>query len=389
MADCRRRRSKGNRLSAKKRANRVWIRPSSPAVGNPPVPPHNPAVMETDVVFISPETLVSCTPAKPVDQGGPDKLAEPIRLRGHEWKTRQGNKQWIGAGASVVARRVEPDRTGKLVEQDKTQAQPFEYLSKPVDRNRPVKLPTVTVNQPVESVVADSKSAEAVGLLGHEKKTRQGNKQWVTARSHPSRHKLVSRDSLVQPVQLVGHEKKTRQGNKQWVVGSRPARRSSVGKPVGLVGHEKKTKRGNKQWVMAGHTPKRRLSRRLSTRSRHRQSSLISFNGGKYTMDHTKRRLKRLSTSSSALLMSPAISGYLGGMASGSVKRIKARYVGWVQISFRGGSRGIVGNIGPSEREPLYKRTLLVDHIPSVLYSEVPQYGIYTPLYILSLTLYY
>lgn len=312
--NCRKRRFRVvNRFSVKKRTNlnRVWIRPPSPSVKNPSTvtSPLSPTVMETDVVFISPETLASHAPAKPSSQlGKPDKPAEPVRLHGHEWKTRQGNKQWIGAAANVVG--------GKTVGQESC-VEPDQFVG---TQTNPVNVP---VNQPV---VSESKLAEPVWLLGHEKKTRQGNKQWVTAGSHPSRHKLVRRYSQTRPVRLVGHEKKTRQGNKQWVVGSRPARRSSLVKPVGLVGHEKKTRRGNKQWVMAGHTPKRRLSHRLS-RSRHRPSSLISFNGGKYTMDHTKKRLKRLSTSSSALLMSPAISGYLGSMASSSVKRIKARYV--------------------------------------------------------------
>lgn len=275
--------------------------------------------IETEVVFITPEALGQDCPVKPigqvdqVSQDRVDRLAEPVRLYGHERKTRQGNKQWVVAGAPVG----QENRPVELIHQDKLSNKALDNQDSPV---KPADL--LDPHKPVESV----RPAEPVRLFGHEKKTRQGNKQWVLAGVHASPVKPVSQDKQTEPVQLVGHEKKTRQGNKQWVVAGKPVSQGSAVKPFGLVGHEKKTKRGNRQWVVAGLTPRRRVSRRNS-RTKHRPS-LVSFNGGRYTMDYTGRRLKRLSTSSSQLAcLSPAITGYLGGMASSSVKRMKARYV--------------------------------------------------------------
>lgn len=308
------------------------------------------------MVFISPETLRQPITVKPVgqneaaDQVRPDKPAEPVRLQGHEWKTKQGNKLWVVAGASVGQ--------GKAVSQNKPvdQGGLVKSPEKPVNHDGPVVPHDIPVDQrkPVDSV-AEGMPIEPVQLFGHEKKTRQGNKQWVTAgipASHQGPVESVGQESQAQPIQLIGHEKKTRQGNKQWV--KKPVLQENLVRPVGLVGHEKKTKRGNKQWVVAGLTPRRRVSRlvghekktkhgnkqwvvagltprrrvsRRYSRTKHRPS-LVSFNGGRYSMDHTGKRLKRLSTSSSQLAcLSPAITGYLGSMISSSAKRIKARYV--------------------------------------------------------------
>ena len=210
---------------------------------------------------------------------------------------------------------------------------------KPQFKNKVWVPPTevIFISPPQLSISQDSpdkdKPAGPVMLVGHEKKTKQGNKQWVVAGGgpvvlgNPKPPPLVGgpvapSNPVVRPLRLVGHEKKTKQGNRQWVVARTPVR------PVRprLIGHEKKTKRGNKQWVVAGLTPVRRLSRRRTPKSRQR-GSVVAINGGRYTMDSSGKRLKRLSTSSLTCL-SPAISGYLGGGAMNtSVKRIMARYI--------------------------------------------------------------
>ena len=140
------------------------------------------------------------------------------------------------------------------------------------------------------------------------------------------------------PLALLGREITTKQGNKQWVLDGAKKPASSLGlatpgvrkdmersaKPVRLFGHEKKTKQGNKQWVVAGLVPKRTTRRRSRIKS-----SLVSFSGGRYSLDATGKRLKRLSTSSSSQLaaLSPAISSYIGGVARNSSRRLMARYI--------------------------------------------------------------
>lgn len=309
--------------------------------------------VETEVVFLTPAPLGKSTPAKPAEQGRPISRHTPEgpvqsdTLQGHERKTRQGNRQWTNIGAPETVRENRPVET---TIPDRPVEIASESTNNPVGQDKPVSVATDMVDEhkpesvwpgkpflfghekktrqgnkqwvlagtqlrPVEHVGQD-RPAEPVQLVGHEKKTRQGNKQWVVAGKNVSRR--------VKPVGLVGHEKKTKHGNKQWVVAGKHLGRRTPVKPVGLVGHEKKTRRGNKQWVVAGLTPRRRLPSRRNSLTKH----LVSFNGGRYTMDYSGRRLKRLSTSSSQLAcLSPAISGYLGGMASSSVKRMKARYV--------------------------------------------------------------
>ncbi len=92
--------------------------------------------------------------------------------------------------------------------------------------------------------------------------------------------------------------------------------------PVQLVGHEKKTKQGNKQWVAGSVTPSRKGVRKRRVSKSKGKSSLVSISGGSYTMDSSKRRLKRLSTSS---LHSKHTGSILGGRyaVDASGKRLK------------------------------------------------------------------
>lgn len=171
------------------------------------------------------------------------------------------------------------------------------------------------------------------------------NRVWVPPQSETevifispklNRAKPVPRD---EPLPLVGRETTTKQGNKQWVVagslpskqvkrapGSSPSVHQDLYKPVRpvrLLGHEKKTKQGNKQWVVAGLIPRRSLRKTPRVRLK---SSLVSFSGGRYTLDSSGKRLKRLSTSSQLAALSPAISDYIGGVArNSSARRIMAR----------------------------------------------------------------
>lgn len=299
---------------------------------------------ETEVIFLTP---------KPVSRAKPVLQEDPVPLVGQEVTTKQGNKQWVGTGSSPSKVRPEP-------------VQDSAGLS-PKVQDGPDKL------------------VKPVQLVGHEKKTKRGNKQWVVASSsvpQPAKSELglssqreqnVSDklDKPVKPVQLVGHEKKTKRGNKQWVMAADtpPSSTQAVGpdkpvKQVRLVGHEKKTKQGNKQWVVAGLASRRVVTRKSPRLSRLRTPSLVSFSGsrftldpsgkrlkrlsasaqrrsphssrlrpwlvslsgGRYTMDSSGKKLKRLSGSLQQATFSPAVNSYLGGVAkNSSVKRIMAR----------------------------------------------------------------
>jgi hypothetical protein len=318
---CSKRGKRGKKKRKASSKNRVWVRPQTTTAGVTAETEAETVAAsadtyryypETDVVFISPESLA---PARPVGQGGkmdavdgdgprkPDKPAELVTLQGHERKTKQGNRQWVKAGHRTVIQNklaaAIPDGPAVPGGPDEPPVNPAEGQGRDAGSpHLPDESPEKPVNQesgglqdprtkPATS--AAQRLPETVRLLGHEKKTRQGNKQWVTSGVHkPAKPG--------EPAQLIGHEKKTRQGNKQWVVANKPVHLGSPVKPVGLVGREKKTKHGNKQWVMAGHTPRRRLSQG-SSRTRHRPG-LVSFNGGRYTMDRTGKKLKRLSGSS-------------------------------------------------------------------------------------------
>lgn len=94
------------------------------------------------------------------------------------------------------------------------------------------------------------------------------------------------------------------------------------------MGHEKKTKQGNKQWVVEGlkRTPRRSAPKRgINSRSK----KVVSMEGGRYAVDFSGRRMKRLSSSlmsgASSSSLSPVVSGYLDTARTSSVKRMMAR----------------------------------------------------------------
>lgn len=121
--------------------NKVWV------------PPRN----ETEVVFITP---------KPAKQGGeavdqaaeatnPGEPSKPVRLVGHEKKTKQGNRQWVVAGLARAPTR------GIARKSPRTKQKPSPVFLNGVQHPRK--------------------------LIGHEKKTKQGNRQWVVAGLTPAR----------------------------------------------------------------------------------------------------------------------------------------------------------------------------------------------------------
>lgn len=171
---------------------------------------------------------------------------------------------------------------------------------------------------------------------------RYGNKVWV-----PPQSQLLSNDDdddvipakeeAVKPTKLVGYEMKTKRGNKQWV-GSNSGcflpRRPLV-KPVRL-GSVTRLRSRNKQWVNGQHTPswgKRSAFPRRSVPGRcltkwTSSSSVVSMDGGRYRVDPSGKKLKRVLSSSSSLIggvISPAISGYLQTARNSFVKRKMAR----------------------------------------------------------------
>ena len=159
---------------------------------------------------------------------------------------------------------------------------------------------------------------------------RPRNKVWRSADAESSRNDAQSATTAQPSRRLSGHELKTRQGNRQWVSkrvnrspsGQQviPSRRSSWGhKPFGgspfglsrrrLSGHEMKTRHGNRQWIS------RRVARRPlqsvvvnyprgatynGQRWKRGQDAqqLVSLSGQKFVLDSGGCRLKRLSTSS-------------------------------------------------------------------------------------------
>ena len=192
-------------------------------------------------------------------------------------------------------------------------------------------------------------------------------------------------EGQVKPVKLVGHEKKTKRGNKQWVVDglvrrkiprtkctsalvSIDGRRYAMDhtgkrlKRLSLSGHQnsinggryttdltrRKPKRMSSFHQVSSTDPTRRRLRKVSSSTRQisfnsgrfaidstgrrlkRLSSLAlltTLGDGRYAMDSSGKRLKRLSTSTHLASLSPAVSGYLGTAMETSFKRMMAKYV--------------------------------------------------------------
>ena len=130
---------------------------------------------------------------------------------------------------------------------------------------------------------------------------------------------------VAKPSKLVGYEKKTKRGNKQWIgMGVKPV------KPV-LHGSRLRMQSRNRKWVrqnaLSQEDVRERLVRRTLTRWR--PSSVVCIDGGKYSVDPTGKKLKRLSLSSSSFLgssgLSASVSGYLGTARTSFIKRKMAR----------------------------------------------------------------
>lgn len=133
------------------------------------------------------------------------------------------------------------------------------------------------------------------------------------------------------PTKLVGYEKKTRRGNKQWVgVGVKPS--------VTLRKAKVKTLSKNRKWEPGREShlqsvAKKKWESSIIRRSltRWRPPSVVSFDGGKYSVDPTGKRLKRLSLSSSSML---TVGGVAGNRGNGGVRTSMSGYLGTARSSF-------------------------------------------------------
>lgn len=165
-------------------------------------------------------------------------------------------------------------------------------------------------------------------LSGHELKTKQGNRQWVSKIARLSRHRFPSTPSTsaapssAHPLKrLSGRESKTRHGNRQWVskhVRRTPQLTSNYTRGTGHRGFHKQKERGS---LVSGN-------RRWNLFS----SQLISLSGQKFVVDSGGCRMKRvsLSTTSSPLLHRPRIRSRgrsVSESRQASVKQYLARYI--------------------------------------------------------------
>lgn len=167
-------------------------------------------------------------------------------------------------------------------------------------------------------------------LSGHELKTKQGNRQWVSKRVRLSdRHQFLSTPSTsavpssAHPLKrLSGRESKTRHGNRQWVskhVRRTPQLTSNYARGTGYRGFHKQKGRGSS-------VPGNRRRRNLFS------SQLISLSGQKFVVDSGGCRMKRVSLSSttSPLLHRPRIRSRGRSVSESrqtSVKQYLARYI--------------------------------------------------------------
>lgn len=161
-------------------------------------------------------------------------------------------------------------------------------------------------------------------LSGHELKTKQGNRQWVSKRVRYGSHRFPSTPSTsAQKPSLLkclsGRESKTRHGNRQWV--SKHVRRT----PQLTPNYARSTVyRGfhKQRW----RVPENRRRRNMFS------SQLISFSGQKFVVDSGGCRMKRvsLSTATSPLVHRPRIRSRGRSVSEScqtSVKQYLARYV--------------------------------------------------------------
>lgn len=164
-------------------------------------------------------------------------------------------------------------------------------------------------------------------LSGHELKTKQGNRQWVSKIVRLSRHRFPPTTSTsavpssAHPLKcLSGRESKTRHGNRQWV--SKHVRRTPQLTPnytrgTGYRGFHKQKERGS---------PGNRRRRNLFS------SRLISLSGQKFVVDSGGCRMKRvsLSTTPSPFPHRPRIRSRGRSVSESrhaSVKQYLARYI--------------------------------------------------------------
>ena len=144
-------------------------------------------------------------------------------------------------------------------------------------------------------------------LSGHELKTRQGNRQWVSKRlkrsSSTSQYKAGT--SRTQPSnspgvstchpsrRLSGHERKTRQGNRLWI-----SRRLVARKRRSFQSMTFNRTRGSSVFTGAAGSVYRRRSYRGPNRH---NTQLVSLSGGqKFVVDSGGHRMKRVSLSSTS-----------------------------------------------------------------------------------------
>jgi len=153
-----------------------------------------------------------------------------------------------------------------------------------------------------------------------------GNKVWVAPPT--SFHKDGNGTRLAHPGpqatfpgKMAGYERKTRRGNRQWVIArEKPVKPILRGGPSSRPGCNRKWVRG-RQLSLSGSQRKQLTSASSSSSvrrslTRWRPSAVVCLEGGaKYSMDHTGKRLKRVSLSSSSML-SVGKEGVVGGAAS-------------------------------------------------------------------------
>lgn len=118
--------------------------------------------------------------------------------------------------------------------------------------------------------------------------------------------------------------------NRVWVAGDSYGSGLLLASPFRgtLVGHEMKTRQGNKQWTANRQLQLAQQSlRKAALLSSARKASLVSMQRGKYMLDSSGKRLKRVGPT--WVKTTPSLSSALTYRVNmeASVKRIRARYV--------------------------------------------------------------
>ena len=182
-------------------------------------------------------------------------------------------------------------------------------------------------------------------------RSRYGNKVWVA----PSKSSHGNSDGAVLahlgptatfPSKMAGYERKTRRGNRQWVgAREKPVRPVLRGGPSGArPGQNRKWVRGRHSSLSASRSNPSSSSYVRRSLTRWRPSAVVCLEGGaRYSVDHTGKRLKRMSVSCSSVLSvdgkkdvvrmgggggsggSCSVSGFLGTARTSFIKRKMAR----------------------------------------------------------------